>query len=295
MYDAKARGRNRVHVFDAALAQESADRLALSTDLRDALARDELTLHYQPVVDLATGRLVSMEALARWHHPSRGPVSPAKFVGVAEATGLAPALDRWVLDRVRRDADTLRRAVPGRLHVAVNISATHLSDPGLEEAVLSALRTGHLSAGELLLEVTESAMMDNLDQARAVLERLRAHGVHAAIDDFGTGYSSLGYLSRLPVSTVKIDRSFIENITEDTDALAITSSVIRLARTMRLTTIAEGVETPEQLAILRRLGCTAAQGFLFSPAVAPATLTDVVNRLRDRHVGVELARSPAGQ
>jgi diguanylate cyclase (GGDEF)-like protein/PAS domain S-box-containing protein len=288
MYNAKARGRNRVQVFDTALAEESTDRLALSNDLRDALARDELALHYQPVMDLTTGRVLGVEALARWHHPSRGPVSPAKFVPVAEATGLAAALDRWALDRVRRDAAELRRALP-RLHVAVNISATHLSDPDLEEAVLSALGTGHLSADELILEVTESAMMDNIDQARAVLERLKAHGVQSAIDDFGTGYSSLSYLSRLPVSTVKIDLSFIEHITEDTDALAITSSVIRLARTMGLTTIAEGVETAGQLAILRQLGCTGAQGFLFSPAVAPDALAEVVERLDNPHVDVELA------
>nr|WP_240940110.1 EAL domain-containing protein [Planosporangium flavigriseum] len=278
MYDAKARGRNRVQVFNAALAEESADRLSLSNDLRDALARDELVLYYQPVVNLRTGEVLGAEALARWHHPTRGPVSPAKFVAVAEATGLAPALDRWALDRVRRDAATLRRALPS-LHINVNISATHLSDPSLEETVLSVFRTGDLSVDELMLEVTESAMMANLEQARAVLERLKAHGIQSAIDDFGTGYSSLGYLSRLPASKLKIDRSFIEHITEDADALAITSSVVRLASRLRMITVAEGVETPEQLAVLRDLGCTGAQGYLFSPAVAPARLADVVKRL----------------
>ncbi|NJC72977.1 PAS domain S-box protein [Planosporangium thailandense] len=288
MYDAKARGRNRVQLFDGALAMESADRLALSNDLRDALVGDELVLHYQPVIDLATGRVRGVEALARWHHPGRGSVSPARFVAVAEATGLAPALDRWALDRVRRDAAALRAAMP-TLHVAVNVSATHLGDTDLEEAVFSALGTGELSARELRLEVTESAMMDNLDQARAALERLKAHGIEVAIDDFGTGYSSLSYLSRLPASTVKIDRSFVEHITEDADARAIVSSVIRLAGRLRLTTVAEGVETPEQLAILRRLGCTAAQGFLFSPAVAVADLPDVVTRLTDERWELGLA------
>ncbi|GAA1822898.1 PAS domain S-box protein [Planosporangium flavigriseum] len=289
MYDAKARGRNRVQVFNAALAEESADRLALTNDLRDALARDELVLHYQPLMNLRTGDLLGVEALARWHHPTRGPVSPAKFVAVAEATGLAAALGRWALDRVSRDVAVLRTAMPRGLHVAVNISAAHLSDPGLEDAVLSALQAGRMSADELVLEVTESTMMDNLDHARAVLERLREHGVHSAIDDFGTGYSSLGYLKRLPVSTVKIDRSFIENITEDADALAITSSVVRLAGAMGLTTVAEGVERPEQLAVLRELGCTAAQGFLFSPAVAPATLAEIVKNLPKQHFGAQLA------
>jgi diguanylate cyclase (GGDEF)-like protein/PAS domain S-box-containing protein len=288
MYEAKARGRGRVQVFDGAQAGESADRLALSNDLRDALARDELVLHYQPVMDLATGAVLGVEALARWRHPSRGPVSPVKFVAVAEETGLAATLDRWALDRVGRDAAGLRAALP-RLHVAVNISAAHIGDPDLEKAVLTALGTGALSAAELMLEVTESAMIDNLDQARAALERLKAHGVQSAIDDFGTGYSSLSHLSRLPVATVKIDRSFIENITEDKDALAITSSVIRLAGRLRLTTIAEGVETTGQLAVLRELGCVAAQGFLFSPAVAPEALAEVVERLTDANLGVELA------
>ncbi|NJC74269.1 PAS domain S-box protein [Planosporangium thailandense] len=287
MYDAKTRGRNRVQVFDATLAEESADWLTLSNDLRDALARDELVLHYQPVIDVATGRMRGVEALTRWHHPNRGPVPPAKFVTVAEATGLAAALDRWVLNRVRHDASELRKAMSG-MYVTVNISAAHLSDPEVEDAVFSTLEAGGLSVGELVLEVTESAMMDNLDQARAILERLKAHGVQSAIDDFGTGYSSLSYLNRLPASIVKIDRSFIENITEDKDALAITSSVIRLARRMRITTIAEGVETPEQLTLLRQLGCNAVQGYLFSPAVPPADLPKVVARLANWDFGAEL-------
>lgn len=274
-------------VAAAALVEESSDWLTLSNDLHDALARDELVLHYQPVIDLATGRMRGVEALTRWHHPSHGPVSPAKFVTVAERTGLAAALDLWVLNRVRRDASELRDAMPG-MYVTVNISAAHLSDPGVEDAVVSALRPGGLSAGELVLEVTESAMMDNLDQARAILERLKAHGVRSAIDDFGTGYSSLRYLNRLPASIIKIDRSFIENITEDNDALAITSSVIRLARRMRITTIAEGVETREQLTLLRQLGCNAVQGFLFSPAVSPADLPEIVARLADWDFGAEL-------
>ncbi|NJC74087.1 EAL domain-containing protein, partial [Planosporangium thailandense] len=175
------------------------------------------------------------------------------------------------------------------LHVAVNISASHLGDPELEQAVLSALRPDGLAAGELLLEVTESAMMDNFDQARAVLERLKAHGVQCAIDDFGTGYSSLSYLGRLPASTVKIDRSFVEHITTDGDAMTITAAVIRMANRLRLTTIAEGVETPEQLAILRQLGCTAAQGFLFSPAVPVATLAATIEGLGGSHSGFRLA------
>jgi EAL domain-containing protein (putative c-di-GMP-specific phosphodiesterase class I) len=235
--------------------------------------------------------VIGVEALARWHHETRGSVPPGAFVAVAENTGLAPALGRWAIDRARRDADQLRAVLGTPLRIAVNISARHLADPDLEETVLDALRHGELGEGELVLEITESAIMDNPEQARALLQRLKARGVESAIDDFGTGYSSLGYLHQLPVTTLKIDRSFIKGITVDPDALAITSSIVELARTMRLRTVAEGVETAEQLTVLRRIGCDAAQGFLWSPAVAPHALRETVDGLAGRHADVVLAGS----
>jgi predicted signal transduction protein with EAL and GGDEF domain len=293
MYSAKSAGPGRIKVFDVALADEAADRLTLGNDLRDALSHDELVLHYQPVVELATGSLIGLEALARWSHPVRGAVSPARFVAVAESSGQAPVLNRWALDRARRDAGRLRGLMAAVPRIAVNISVRHLMDAALEADVLSAVSGDGLSAHGLILEITESALMDNPDQTCLLLERLRTRGVQTAIDDFGTGYSSLGHLNRLPVTTLKIDRSFIRNITEDADSLAITASVIELARSMRLATIAEGVETVEQLTLLRNLGCRAAQGFLWSPALAPEALARMVDRLPDRRFDVGLAKAAA--
>ncbi|MET0415047.1 MAG: EAL domain-containing protein [Actinoplanes sp.] len=293
MNDAKAHGGGRVQAFDMALAEDVRERLALSNELHDALSSDHLRMFYQPVVSLADGRIGGLEALARWSHPVWGAISPARFVPVAEMTGLAVPLDRWALDRVCRDSDELRRALLQGLRVAVNVSAAHVGAPGFESAVLDTLSGGRLAPGELTLEITESAMMANLAKAEEVLRRLRALGVEAAIDDFGTGYSSLRYLGRLPAGVVKIDRSFVEGITEDADALAIASSIIQLAHRLRLTTVAEGVETPQQLNLLRRLGCAAAQGYLFSPAVPPEDLITLVRKLPGYRFPVEPGTSPA--
>jgi diguanylate cyclase (GGDEF)-like protein/PAS domain S-box-containing protein len=279
LYDAKVHGRARIQTFDVALAHDAADRLGLGNDLRDAIANDELALHYQPIVDLATGRLQGLEALARWTHPRRGVVPPAQFAAIAEATGMAPLLDRWAVERACLDHAVLRAAAGLHIRVAVNVSATHLADPGFERMILSALRRNDIPHGGLSLEITESAIMDQPDTARLLLERLLERGVPAAIDDFGTGYSSLGYLNRLPATTLKIDRGFVERICEDADSLAIAASIVDLARTLNLSTIAEGVETVEQLGMVHGLGCDAAQGFLWSPAVAPERLGEVLAAL----------------
>jgi diguanylate cyclase (GGDEF)-like protein/PAS domain S-box-containing protein len=290
MYDAKARGRGRVQRFDLSLADEANGQLALSNDLRDALAREALALHYQPLVELATGRVLGVEALARWDHPTRGPVSPMLFVALAAATGLAPMLDQWALRRACLDLGQLRAATHPSLRVAVNLSATHLADADLEQTVLSTLQASGLDCSDLGLEITESAIMDNPEYARDLLERLRARGMSIAIDDFGTGYSSLGYLSRLPATTVKIDRSFIHNITEDPDSLAVVASIIDLCRAMSLTTVAEGIETVEQLTLLHRLGCNGGQGFLWSPALPLDQFTQRLAHLP--HGRFDVTRSP---
>jgi diguanylate cyclase (GGDEF)-like protein/PAS domain S-box-containing protein len=295
MHDAKSRPGTRVQVFDSALADEVADRLVLSNDLRDALVNDELSLNYQPVVELTTGRVLAFEALARWTHPTRGPVSPARFVAVAEATGLAHSLDRWAIDRACNDLGHLRSAFGHSLRVAVNISASNLTDTDLETAILAALHDRGLSGNGFTLEITETTVMENPEQARALLERLGEHGVTAAIDDFGTGYSSLGYLTQLPVATLKIDRTFVENMATDTDALAITASIIDLARTMRLTTVAEGVETTDQLSLLQRLGCSAGQGFLWSAAIPVADVGPLVKSLPYGRFDVTVAESDSAR
>ncbi|MFN2523745.1 MAG: EAL domain-containing protein [Mycobacteriales bacterium] len=298
MYDAKARGRNRTQLFDVELADAAADRLVLGNDLREALAADALDLHYQPVVQLDTGAVLGVEALARWQHPVRGQVAPGRFVRVAELTGQAPALDAWALARACSDATALRRGLGSDLRIAVNISPANLEGNRLEEQLLAALAGARLPAGALVLEVTENTLMARPEVARAALERLRAHGVSVAIDDFGTGYSSLAYLTQLPVQTMKIDRSFVLALTDDADAFAITAAIVDLGRTLGLRTIAEGVETPEQLALLHKLGCSAAQGFLWSPALPVDELVALLVALPGRRFAVSAtasAKAPAGR
>jgi diguanylate cyclase (GGDEF)-like protein/PAS domain S-box-containing protein len=294
MYDAKSRGRGRVHVFDPSLAAAGDGRLQLGSDLRDALSSDALELHYQPIVELATGRLLGVEALARWEHPVHGFVPPQKFVAVAEGIGLAGVLDRWVLGRAVRDQVRLRKAFGPDFQVSVNISARHLTELDLEQSVRDALAQAGSTAAGLVLELTESTVMDDPEQAREVLERITAMGIEIAVDDFGTGYSSLGYLSRLPVQALKIDRSFVADITRDADSLAIAAAVIDLARGLRLRTVAEGIETPEQLALLRALGCGGGQGYLWSPAVPLAQLEELVVGLPTRKFDVTAGDDAGG-
>ena len=287
MYGAKARGRGQVEVFDVALADEASQRLVMSNDLRESLERNQLTLNYQPLINLRTGRLMGLEALARWTHARHGEVPPDRFVAVAETTGLAHELGAWALERATQELAQVRRMVGANIRVSVNISALHLADPEFEAMVLGAVTAHQVPRGGLLLEIAESAL-DDTKQARKVLERLRIRGVEAAIDDFGTGYSSLGRLNTLPVSMLKIDRSFIESMTQSPDSLAIASSIVDLARTLKLSTVAEGVETVEQLTILRQLGCMGGQGFLWSPALPLAELGQLIGDLPGKRFNVAL-------
>jgi len=245
------------------------DRLSLADDLREALAQGLLDVHYQPIVDVAGIRLIGFEALARWHHPTRGDVPPGVFVPVAEHGGFVPELDRWVLTRACRDTTAARDEgrIPRDARVSVNLSARTLADPDLVGTVHDVLLAEGLPAQALVLEITETALMQDVATARRSLEGLRALGAGVALDDFGTGYSSLSFLRELPVTQVKIDRSFIADIVTDGEDLLITESIIDLARRLGLETVAEGVETESQLALLRRLGCASAQGHLWSRAL----------------------------
>ena len=265
----KSAGRGRVHVFEPRLGEDVAHRFALATDLWAALADDALHLEYQPIVDLPSGAVVGMEALARWTHPELGPVSPSSFVPAAELSGLAPELDRWAIRRALHDTARLRRAgaVPEDAYVTVNVSAASLADPAVLDHLVGWTEESGVPAGRLVLEITETAIMQDTGVATDLLRRLRAHGVRVAMDDFGTGYSSLAHLRDLPISALKIDRSFLAEITEQRDALAIVAWIVDLARAVGVSVVAEGVETPEQVALLRRLGCVTGQGWLWGPAV----------------------------
>jgi diguanylate cyclase (GGDEF)-like protein/PAS domain S-box-containing protein len=283
MYEAKGKGRGRVAMFTPCLVAQAQNRLQLFNDLKAAIKRNELRLHYQPVVELATGKLLGVEALCRWTHPERGVVPPDEFIPVAEESGLIEELDRWVLRRACKDGASMRAAglLDADAYVAVNSSACHLAQPGFETAVRAALFDAKLPASALVLEVTESAVMRDPDVAQIVLERLRGLGVKVAIDDFGTGYSSLAYLRKFPVATLKIDRSFVNGITDRGDDRAIVTAIVDLARALGVATIAEGIETPAELALLQELNCRAGQGFLWSPALPSDKLGELLRGLPD--------------
>jgi len=269
MYRAKDRGRGRTAVFDADIRVRASARLEATTALRRALSEGELRVHYQPVVDLADQRLLGFEALVRWQHPEAGLLGPGAFVPDAEENGLVVPLGEWVLRTAM--AQSRRWAVAGAAatppHISVNLSARQLEGPGLAGMIAAALDANAFSAAALTLEITESVVMKDVLRSVEHLRALRDIGVDLSIDDFGTGYSSLVYLKRLPVTTLKIDQEFVDGLGQDPHDSAIVAAVIALARALGLRVIAEGVETPRQLAELRRLGCDAAQGFLFSRPV----------------------------
>ena len=281
MYEAKARGRGRMAVFSNGLIEQARNRLDLFNDLKAALEQGDLTLHYQPVVELATGALLGVEALCRWNHPARGVVPPDEFIAAAEENGLIERLDRWVLRRACRDGAAMRAqgVLPADAYIAVNVSAGHLALAGFEGGVSDALAASGLPPQALVLEVTESAVMRDPDTAQRVLGRLQALGVEVAIDDFGTGYSSLAYLRRFPVAALKVDRSFVQHLTDRADDRAIVTAVVDLARAFNVSTTAEGIETPAELALLQGLGCQAGQGYLWSPAVPREKLSVLLSEL----------------
>ena len=273
MYRAKALGRGRLQLFDAATQDEALSRVHTETALRDALARGELRLHFQPIVELAGCRPVGVEALLRWEHPTRGLLAPDAFIAVAEDSGLIVPIGAWVLAeacrRVRAWNELLDEA--HQLRLSVNLSARQLAEPEL----LATVRDTLLGAGidprhlELSLEITEALMLHDPEMAAQRLGELRALGVQFAIDDFGTGYSSLAYLRRFPVSVVKIDSPFVAGLGIDDHDEAIVSAIVRLAHTLGLRVVAEGVETQLQLAHLRAMGCDYAQGFLLGRPQPP--------------------------
>ena len=292
MYSAKAAGRGRVRVFDPSLAADAEDEYLLAADLRAALAEDRLEIHYQPIIALASGAVTGLEALARWRHPDRGDVPPGRFVPVAERAGIAAQLDRWVLRRALREMGGLRHAgaVPREAVLAVNVSARNLGDVSLDELLRWAEQAG-VPAQQVSLEITETAIMQDPAAAVALLGRLRQQGFRVAIDDFGTGYSSLAYLRDLPITTLKIDRSFVADITSSEDALAIVVSIFDLGRAVGVDVVAEGVETAEQARVLRKLGCAAAQGWWWSRAVPPEELRELDWESPQRGAGVVVGGS----
>ncbi|HEX9969879.1 MAG TPA: EAL domain-containing protein [Acidimicrobiales bacterium] len=263
MYRAKERGRARLELFDADMRTRMLQRLEIEHALRRALQRREFVLYYQPTVSVETGQVTSFEALLRWPDPERGLVMPDEFIPVAEENGLIVPLGRWALEEACRQLAEWRAVHPecADLQVSVNLSARQFADPDLVPVVAGALRDAGLDPSGLWLEITESVLMEEAESTVETLRALRALGIHLSIDDFGTGYSSLSYLKRFPVDTLKIDRSFVDGLGTDAEDEAIVTAVVRLAQALELGVVAEGVETAAQLAELRRLGCTAVQGY----------------------------------
>ena len=277
MYAAKRRGCNGFQFYTREMNARARESLKMEAHLRRAVERGELVLHYQPRVELASGQVVGVEALLRWHRPESGMVSPAEFIPLAEETGLILPLGEWVLQAACRQASAwVEQGLPA-ISVAVNLSARQFHSQNLANLCQRALREAGLEPGYLDLELTESAVMQNVEEAIATLQELKAIGLRLAMDDFGTGYSSLSYLKRLPIDSLKIDQSFVRNITTDPDDAAIAVTVIAMAHTLKLRVIAEGVETKQQLDFLRAYGCHEAQGYYLS---RPLPATEVTSLLR---------------
>ena len=280
MYTAKARGKGRIEFFEPRMHQVVVQRLELKADLREAIAAGQFELHYQPIVDLRGGRLVGLEALVRWRHPERGLVAPADFIPAAEESGLIIPLGRFVLETAcRQMRDWEAQGLAGeRVSLCVNVSTLQLQDPGFAAMLAAVLAESRFEARRLTLEITESALMDDIDASAATLLNLKTLGLRLAIDDFGTGYSSLSYLERLPIDVLKIDRSFIAALRRGHEVPVLVRSIVKLGQTLRMEVLAEGIEREEQLVRLRELGCRLGQGFYFSPPVPASGAADILSQ-----------------
>jgi diguanylate cyclase (GGDEF)-like protein/PAS domain S-box-containing protein len=275
LYRAKSEGRNHFRFFDPEMGRAAMERGMLELDLREAVERGQFDVYYQPCIDLVSGEIVCCEALIRWHHPVRGLINPAEFIPIAEDIGLIGRIGDWVLNRACEQAASW----PRQVKTAVNLSAAQFIAGDLFEAVQKALARSRLAPERLELEITESLLIDDNDGSLATLHRLREHGVRIALDDFGTGYSSLTYLRQFPFDRIKIDKGFVAEITTRPDCAAIVSAVAGLGRSLGISITAEGIETRDQLVMVRAAGCTEAQGFLFG---RPVPATDMVRILATR-------------
>jgi EAL domain-containing protein (putative c-di-GMP-specific phosphodiesterase class I) len=264
MYKAKEQGRNNYQHFSPSMNVKALERLALETSLRYALERNEFLLHFQPVVSLGSGEIVGMEALIRWRHASLGMIPPSQFIPLAEETGVIVPISAWVLRTACQQNMQWQKEGLKSIRMAVNLSARQFYERGFLKEVTSILRETGLAPQYLEFELTEGIIMENAEATIVTLDEFHQLGITISIDDFGTGYSSLNYLKRFPVNKLKIDQSFVRDIVTDADDAAITNAIVALGHSLKLKTIAEGVETPEQLEFLRSIHCDEMQGYLFS-------------------------------
>jgi len=279
MYRAKEGGRNRYHLYTPATDTQIFERLALESSLRKALKRQEFFLHYQPKFNITTDRVISVEALVRWHHPDMGVVMPTQFIPLAEETGLIAPLGEWVLATACAQNKAWQDAGYPAMRIAVNISPKQFKLGNLAEMVEKALADTRLAADFLELEITENILLRNEEAAAQTLHRLSELGVHISIDNFGTGYSIFSYIRKIPIDTLKIDQSFISDICTNRNDAAIATAAIRMAQSLNLNVVAEGVETEEQRKLLESLNCSEMQGFFFSRPLPAEELREFLDNL----------------
>jgi diguanylate cyclase (GGDEF)-like protein len=291
-YAAKQRGRSSVECYAAGMTMGAPEKVRFESDLHKALALGQFELHYQPKVETSSGAVYSAEALLRWRHRERGLVSPEEFIPVAEECGLIGAIGEWVIREACRQGRAWQAAGIQPLRIAVNLSAVQFRVGGVVETIRRALMDAELEARFLEVELTESAVMSDPEESIRILEQLRAMGVLVSVDDFGTGYSSMSYLRRLPIDKLKIDRSFIREITARADAASIVQAIVSLAHSLRLKVVAEGVETTAQLDFLKRLGCDQYQGFHFSAALSAADFESLMRGAAQRADVAETEAAP---
>jgi EAL domain-containing protein (putative c-di-GMP-specific phosphodiesterase class I) len=278
LYRVKEAGRNGYNLYNSAINSDASARLALESHLHRALERQEFALYYQPQVNVVTGEILQMEALVRWHHPEMGLIPPTQFIPLAEETGLILPLGEWVLRTACAQNRAWQLAGLPPIRVAVNLSAQQFKQPRLMDMIKQILRDTGLKPSALELEITETTVMNNVEVTKTILNELHEMGVSIALDDFGTGYSSLSYLKAFPFHTLKIDRSFVCDVTTDPNDKAIVAAIVAMAKVLNLKLVAEGVENQTQENLLRSLGCEEVQGYLFSRPVTASEATVLLQK-----------------
>jgi diguanylate cyclase (GGDEF)-like protein/PAS domain S-box-containing protein len=284
MYGAKASGKHRVQLFDPQLDEAALERHELRSDLETAVEGGELVVFYQPIVELSSGRVTSLEALVRWQHPTRGLLLPDRFIDIAEETGAIVPLGRWVLEEACKQTRAWQRELPGSpISISVNLSPRQVKEPGLVDDVAHALEMSGLAPEYLVLEITENVLLEQGEEVGAALRSLKERGVRIAIDDFGTGYSNLGYLRELPIDILKISKPFVDGVGKnDPEGSALARSIIKLGDNLKLQTVAEGIELEGQLSDLQKLGCDCGQGFFLARPVTSLSVAGMMEALSIR-------------
>ena len=278
MYRVKEDGRNSYRFFSREMRVSSEQQMFMGNCLRSALAREELSLFFQPKVDIVRGRIVGAEALLRWHNEELGEVSPSVFIPLAEKIGFINEMGRWALEQACREAQKWQQSGKEPVQVSVNVSPQQFRTGRLFDSVIRALELSGLERSTLELEITESLLLQDSDTPLAILKKLHDHGIALALDDFGTGYSALSYLKRFPLQVLKIDRSFVHDLQENESSRGLIEAIIAMARSLKLEIVAEGVETQEQLDFLQQHNVTIIQGFFFSPPVSAAEFGELLQK-----------------